>query len=57
MSNNDNNNNNNNSHTTTNMNLNDTLYDPGMLGDANWHADGMDQAMQFTFIPQGGDMM
>jgi hypothetical protein len=42
---------------TTAGNLSETLYDPGLLNDANWHSDGMDSAMQFTFIPQGGDMM
>lgn len=30
------------------------VYDPTLMGD--WQADGMD-APQFTFIPQGGDMM
>jgi hypothetical protein len=34
---------------------NNQVYDPTLMGD--WGAEGMDAVPQFTFIPQGGDMM
>jgi hypothetical protein len=34
---------------------NNQVYDPTLMGD--WNGEAMDTVPQFTFIPQGGDMM